>query len=57
MVYLTDQFPEGLETPIDQVIFSVKNVHVSACSLKVLRASPGTRNLLHPSFPPVFVCS
>ena len=49
-----DKDTEGLETPSDHVIFSVQNVHAyaSACSLKVLRASPGSGNLLRPSFSP-----
>ena len=53
--YINDT--EGLETPIDHVIFSLKNVHVSACSLKVLRTSTGSGNLLRRTFFPVFVCS
>ena len=40
------------------MIIPVQNVHAyaSACSLKVLRASPGSGNLLRPSFPP-YSCS
>ena len=37
---------------IDHVIFSVKNVHASACSLKVLRASPGPAEFIASVFPP-----